>query len=294
MPGLLDTFKQKATAVRDYLYPPAPNGMTIWDYAQQRANDPLQPNLSSRMMQQDLINNGLNIAGMAPVGMVGRAKTQYEIAHDIASKNAEKMLGLPKGNTAAQRMKALNFNEKGLTGTNRDISSYDPSKAGASGSGSREGPLGAWLTDDPRVAGEFANWSSRGLGGDVVYPLMIRGGKPYEAKAYSDIKDIVDANTAFKRPPYRMVQDEIDYDAAKKQLIGMGDYLVLRNTNTDSIDKPITQYLVSEPNRLRSIFAAFDPARVNESDLLAGLAPYLGVGGLLGLGMYDNQGRMPE
>ena len=265
--------------------PQPPNGMTWRGYLDQRVNDPLQPNLSSRITQQDLINKGLNLAGLAPVGMVGRAKTQYEIAHDIASKNAEKMLGLPKANTAAQRMKALNFNEKGFTGTNRDISAYDPSKAGASGSGSREGPLGAWLTDDPRVASEFANWSSRGLGGDVVYPLMIRGGKPHEAKAYSEIKDIVDANTNFKRPPYRMVQDEIDYDAARKQLRGMGDYLALRNTKTDSIDKPITQYLVSEPNRLRSIFAAFDPARVNESDLLAGLAPYLGVSGLLSLGL---------
>jgi hypothetical protein len=70
MPGLLDTFKQKATAVKDYLYPPAPNGMSLWEYAQQRANDPLQPNLSSRITQQDLINKGLNLAGLAPVGIV--------------------------------------------------------------------------------------------------------------------------------------------------------------------------------------------------------------------------------
>lgn len=36
---------------------------------------------------------------------------------------------------------------------------------------------------------------------------------------------------------------------------------------------------------IRSKFAAFDPARAHESDLLAGLAPYLGVGGLLSLGL---------
>ena len=70
MPGLLDTFKQKATEVKDYLYPPAPNGMNWMEYAQFKANDPLQPNLSSRITQQDLVNKGLLAVGMAPMGMM--------------------------------------------------------------------------------------------------------------------------------------------------------------------------------------------------------------------------------
>jgi hypothetical protein len=70
MAGLLDSFKENAWKVRDYLFPSPPNGMTLWDYAQMRANDPLQPNLSSKMMQQDLVNKGLNLAGFAPVGIV--------------------------------------------------------------------------------------------------------------------------------------------------------------------------------------------------------------------------------
>jgi hypothetical protein len=191
-------------------------------------------------------------------------------AQQTASINAEKMLGLPPGNTAMDRAKALGFTEKGYTGTNRDITVFDPSKAGSSGSGSREGSLGTWLTDDPRVASSFADWSARGQGGNVVYPLMIRGKNPKEFSSYQEIRDLVDANTQFARPPYRMMQDTINYENAKKSL---GDYGVLRNTMTDAIDTPITQYVVPDPSRLRSKYAAFDPARVNEADLLAGVVP---------------------
>jgi hypothetical protein len=43
------------------------------------------------------------------------------------------------------------------------------------------------------------------------------------------------------------------------------------------------------PRKIRSRFAAFDPARINEDDLLAGLAPYIGIGGLLGFGLAENE-----
>ena len=197
-------------------------------------------------------------------------RSPEQSALDIASQNAEKMLGLPKGNTPMDRAKALGFTESGYTGTNRDITAFDPLKAGASGSGSREGALGTWLTNDPRVASGFADWSARGQGGNVVYPLMIRGKNPREFGSYAEIKDLVDANTQFVRPPYRMMQDTINYENVKKAL---GDYGVLRNTMTDALDVPITQYVVPDPSRLRSRFAAFDPARVNEPDILAAGVP---------------------
>jgi hypothetical protein len=205
------------------------------------------------------------------MGFAGQVTPTSKSALEIASKNAEKMLGLPKGNTAMDRAKALGFTESGYTGTNRDITAFDPLKAGASGSGSREGALGTWLTNDPRVASGFADWSARGQGGNVVYPLMIRGKTPKEFGSYAEIKDLVDANTQFARPPYRMMQDTINYENAKKAL---GDYGVLRNTMTDAIDTPITQYVVPDPSRLRSRFAAFDPARAKEPDILAAGIPF--------------------
>jgi hypothetical protein len=227
---------------------------------------------------------------------VKKLKAPQDEALETARKNAVKMLGLPENNSAMDRAKALGFNESGFTGTNKDFRLYDASKAQGSGSGSREGALGAWLTDDPRVASTFADWSARGMGGNVIYPLMIRGSKPYEVSAYSEIKDIVDANTKFRRPPYRMMQDEIDYEAAKRAIAEKGDYLALRNTATDSIDAPITQYLVPDTSRLRSRFAAFDPARINDNDLLGFADPRLLAliaagtgGGLLGYNYSQDQ-----
>lgn len=43
----------------------------------------------------------------------------------------------------------------------------------------------------------------------------------------------------------------------------------------------------SGTNQLRSRFAAFNPAKRDSSDLLAGVLPYAAIGGLLGYGMYD-------
>lgn len=209
-------------------------------------------------------------------------------ALEIARQNAVKMLGLPETNTAMDRAMAMGFKESGYTGTNKDFRSYDASQAAGSGSGSREGPLGAWLTDDPRVAQSFAEWSSRGQGGDVIYPLMIRGDIPYEPTSYAEIKEILDANTKFVRPPYRMMQDKIDYEAAKKALENKGDYVALRNTMTDAIDRPITQYLIPDTSRLRSRFAAFDPARIDAKDLLASLAA-MGIALPVGMGLLSEQ-----
>jgi hypothetical protein len=50
-------------------------------------------------------------------------------------------------------------------------------------------------------------------------------------------------------------------------------------------------FIPSKANQIRSRFAAFNPLRRNESDLLASwLLPALGLGGLLGLG-YSGQGE---
>lgn len=236
----------------------------------------------------------VKMAGMALAPLIGmvRKSAPMDEALRIAQKNAAKPvseggLGLPPDNTPMDRARAMGFGESGYSGTAEDVIYYDPKKSQKGGSGSREGPLGAWLTDDPRVAESFAAWSARGQGGDVIYPLMIRGNKPAEMSEYSQIKDILDKNTKFSRPPYRMMQDVIDYDAAKKELQGLGDYVALRNTKTDSIDRPITQFLVTDPSRIRSRFAAFDPARINENNLLASLAA-------LGIGIPVTRGLLQE
>ena len=46
-----------------------PGGMNLWDYVKQRANDPLVPPPTSRMIQNDMVNKGMEAVGMAPLGM---------------------------------------------------------------------------------------------------------------------------------------------------------------------------------------------------------------------------------
>ena len=316
MPGLLDAYRQNigdpfaqlvGGAGRGYL------GLGVPAYANSAGMDAYRTgqalsNMPGVGAPARLLKAAVNAPDVAAMlgGLLGKgvgklaksnAKAPQDDALELARQNAVEMLGLPEGNTAMDRAKALGFQESGYSGTARDIKSYDPSKAAGAGSGSREGALGVWLTDDPRVASGFADWSARGQGGNVVYPLVIRGNKPFEASSYADIKDLLDANTKFARPPYRMMQDRIDYEGAKRALAKNGDYVALRNTQTDSIDKPITQFLVTDPARIRSRFAAFDPARVNENDLLGRADPRLLTliaagtgGGLLGYN-YLNSGQ---
>jgi len=55
------------------------------------------------------------------------SKTQFDKAQEIASKNAETLLGLPKGNTAMDRAKAMGFNVENPVyhGTSADIEKFD-------------------------------------------------------------------------------------------------------------------------------------------------------------------------
>jgi hypothetical protein len=54
---------------------------------------------------QDMTNLALNMVGsIKPVG-----KTAQELAHTLAQKNAVEMLGLPEGNTAMQRARAMGY-----------------------------------------------------------------------------------------------------------------------------------------------------------------------------------------
>jgi hypothetical protein len=329
--------------------------MSLWEYAQLRANDPLQPNLSSRITQQDLINKGLNIAGLAPVGMVSRAKTQYEIAHDIASKNAEKMLGLPKGNTAVQRANALGKQVDVYHGTKQDIrdgfkpvyedqltftTPHPDFASGWIGKGARQTRTGDKaaqeiaqadkeyraireqimqpdslnkmegsafnLEYDKRAALARDALAKAGVprGGDTLHgnilPLKARVEKTFNpAEDYRVMDDYIKSAfpdgvndqgllNMFKNGDYIVYENPKVVDYLKKRGY---DSMVLRESSNYPSDSTLA---VFDPSKLRSKFAAFDPARVNESDLLAGLAPYLGVGGLLGLGMYGNQDRMTD
>jgi tetratricopeptide (TPR) repeat protein len=51
---------------------------------------------------------------------ITKAKTAYELAHEVAQRKATKMLGLPKGNTAMDRAKAMGYDTPGYHATPED------------------------------------------------------------------------------------------------------------------------------------------------------------------------------
>jgi hypothetical protein len=248
-------------------------------------NDPLRPNLSSRLTQQDLINKGLMAIGMAPMGIT-KAKTAYELAHDVASKNAEKMLGLPKGNTYIDRRKALGMDNNLYHGALDGNQSKFIASAGG-----ELGP-GVYVAKNPALSNEFARTSYGGPypEGAGVYPVATRKLEEMPREKWVDIRgkemDRLRAENKGEWNPdfyYQSMKNMAD-DTTKA---GNSGWYTNAVGGAD-------QGVVFNPSFIRSRFAAFDPARIHEDDLLAGLAPYLGVGGLLGLGMYGKQDRMTD
>lgn len=239
-------------------------------------NDPLRTNLSSRLTQQDLVNKGLLAIGMSPMGIT-KAKTAYELAHEVAQKNATKMLGLPKNNTAMDRAKAMGYDIDFQHGSaNPDITAFDLAKTQKSD----PGYLGQAIYGAKLGTKAYAN-------GGVVYPLMAKTGKMQKItpqnwnidSPYSEIGDAfakVGGNTEAKNK----ISQEFTRKKLKSGIQGIVD---------TSSGQGLDQIAVFDPSLIRSRFAAFDPARAAENDLLAGLAPYIGIGGLLGLGYYGGE-----
>ena len=152
------------------------------------------------------------------------SKTQFEKAQEIASKNAETLLGLPKGNTAMDRAKAMGFDVDNpmYHGTRQQFNEFELSQPrGAIGN-----PPGVYFTKDKSVAEEYA------LNGDYL-----------------------DERSRIIKALLKDAQERTSAYSGK-------------------------EYLVTNPANIRDINAAFDPARMNENDILAGVMA-IPVSGLL-------------
>lgn len=246
----------------------------------------------------DLFNRGENFAGSlaalgalplvpAFAGMVkqggkaadalvdaARQPTKYELAHQTAQQNAVDMLGLPPGNTAMDRAKEMGY--KSAKDVNSDAPGdywFHGTPAGKldefyAGSGQRN------LTDNNNVGSVFttnapgeADFYAKGgeYGGSIkqsiergesptIYPLLISG--------------------KYRRNP-------------GKNYVGDGN---VANFSTRGSEKEWA--VPAQTNQIRSIFAAFDPARSDSADLLAGVAPYaipVAGAGLLGAAMMPDE-----
>jgi hypothetical protein len=140
-------------------------------------------------------------------------------------------------------------------GTTGNFSTFARAVGGGGSSGAREGNVGFWFTDSPQVASDFAEWSSRNYDSSIVMPVYLKIQHPWIVSKYAQIRDLIDRHTRFSQPPHRMVQDKIDYNGARRELIDAGyDGVILPYTLTDSPDQqtPITQYVCLYSNQIKS------------------------------------------
>ena len=232
------------------------------------------------------LNYGMSALGLLPFVPAGMTKLTNSAdalrgpqseALETARKNAVTMLGLPPNNTPMDRAKALGFEDGWAHGSPRnDLSYIQPSRTGA------QGP-GAYATDYLPESGQYA----MGKDGATSYPLMVRRSEalltkhnnPYDEFGVTADDELL--SELFSRGKTAMVTTQ---EATPDWLLKHG-----------VPEMPERQHYVSvRPENFRSRFAAFDPARVNESDLLGradprllGLIGVLGAGGLGGAYLYN-------
>jgi hypothetical protein len=166
-------------------------------------------------------------------------------------------LGLPPNNTPMDRARAMGFETGWAHGSPRnDITELRSSRIGA------QGP-GAYATNYLPEASTYAQTGE----GATIYPLMVRRSEAL--------------NTRFNNP-YDELGVNAD-DALLSELFGKGKSAIVTTQEktpdwllrAGALDMPERQHFVSvRPENFRSRFAAFDPTRRNEPDLLAGALPF--------------------
>jgi hypothetical protein len=166
-------------------------------------------------------------------GSIKPTKAFINEAQQTAAINAEKMLGLPTGNTAMDRAKALGYEIPAFRGVREEVKNLSPV---------------TYSTNLPEGASMYAG---SGTGANVM-PLLIRSKNPYVAKDYGDI------GLFSEKKANELKKAGFDSAMFTQQQKGGSPYI---------------EYVSIDPSNVRSRFAAFDPARAKEADLLAGVVP---------------------
>lgn len=211
-----------------------------------------------------------------------RPMTEYEKRHEIARQNAVKMLGLPENNTAMDRARAMGYTTPAYHATRDDFTEL---KLG--GRDERISGPAIWAGTDPNNLQAGHNVSTKRFQeGAQIMPWIVKQDRPMvlDNAVMHDWSKAAFANGDSNFPQI------ISKDAAKEVTKG-GEYSSI-DFRGDKIwpNQGSQELIVFKPENIRSRFAAFDPARAHEADMLGYADPRLlgliGGGGLLGLGAY--------
>jgi hypothetical protein len=258
----------------------------------------------------------MNILERNGVGgaMIQRPKTEFEILHDTAQRNAalpveQGGLGLPANNTYIDRANAPGmFPTDAYHGGNSLIKEADYLHSGKGND--QYGSAALHTASDPSISNGYVN---QGESGGNIMPLRInREGHIEHDKAgnltSSQVKKLIQSSpdeyalSNFGDVNYEGLNKVLNNAVASYKGVGddtlltqmnminndfytghpqkfnekIGDLTGIKGLNVD-VGGGNQFYLSYKPENIRSRFAAFDPFRRHEADILAGV----GVGGML-------------
>ena len=254
----------------------------------------------------------------------GKKLTEFEQRHLTAQKNAalpieQGGLGLPFDNTAMQRADALGFDTPAYHGSGRDFTEFKNSMLGAK-TGAKSAQKAHFFASNPEVSNTYVNTSHVYNDSPPVYEKLFNNPEAFDAFTKAETKDakwaVLQNNgmnySSGQVMPVLLNKGKTrvkDYGGAGYRDATYNDELIAaRKAKKDSVELKNTYdrgphegsnaitdiYAVFDPSNVRSRFAAFDPMRRHESDLLGYADPRLlaGIagGGLLGLGGYSLMG----
>ena len=233
--------------------------------------------------------------GLTPVGKGKKVKTTFEVAQKTAQRNAslpiaEGGLGLPKNNTAMDRAKAMGFDDNWYHGRYSDYEQINPNKS-------------FYVTQDPSYASIYSyEPTASSMGGKSikdfqdlkpnVMPVMIRKNEILDTRIPAG-KNIFDKDFYMKYgnatqlteknlPDWVEAEDFKDmFEATNSKLKGVfADEGKIPTWEGGLKDRGVSA-AIFDPSIVRSRFAAFDPFRRNEADILAGVGIAIPTAGLL-------------
>jgi hypothetical protein len=241
-------------------------------------------------------------------GLLGSVATKPAVV--LPSKLERNVINLPPAWEIPEQAKEMGFDTRAFHGTVNadaidragrfDLPPYDHNYFVLYG----ERPSHYWFSTDPKRANSYADdkrveYRATGRG---VFPVNLRlgnslvidaGGKGYgwipvkslensiEEREHKDkLNEMLDRLAKFRDPRPSNISTDNAAKFAKKLKY---DSLVVKNVIDDKYGKmePGTSIVVFDPRNIRSRFAAFDPAKKDSADLLAGIAGLPGVASFL-------------
>jgi hypothetical protein len=257
---------------------------------------PVTPEQAAAKQYVDKVNEDLAMGFAGNIKAVG--KTPYEIAQEVAQKNATEMLGLPANNTAMDRAKAIGYDTPAFHGTNRNFKGFSNEMLGAT-TGAKSAQKAHFLAANPEMSNTYV--STRGVynSSPPAYEKLVKNKKAFEEfNAAPDNQSkwmvlekygmnygsgqVMPVLVKLGNPKIKDYQglgyrDETFNDLIKSAKKSKKDSVVFKNTYDigpyEGKNVQSDVYAIFNPANIRSRFAAFDPARVNEPDLLAAGVP---------------------